>query len=160
MKIAIDLHSSKGQKSGVGVYIVNLMEHLMKIKSSDDEYLFVDRKISSSKIINFFYYNLLLPYSLYKKKVDIFHSPDFILPFIKLSQKYIITIHDLHVFLYPQCHRKLVTIYCHVPTSLARCALLSGIPLSSPTGWIWLCQVLLPWSAGEMDLCIPLDVLW
>jgi glycosyltransferase involved in cell wall biosynthesis len=107
MRIAID--ARKAGKSGIGVYINNLLTELALQDGKNDYIVLInsDSDISSfrtwpanicfvtmkSRIFSLGE-QLELPLKLQREKVDVFHSTHFCLPFIK-NVRSVVTIHDL-----------------------------------------------------------------
>ncbi|MFH0924771.1 MAG: glycosyltransferase family 1 protein [bacterium] len=105
MKISIDTYSAKGQKTGVGTYINNLINYLKKIDITANKFFLLERREENSrlrKLYKLYNYNVYFPYFFLRNKIKVFHSPDFVLPKIKMLCKYVVTIHDLDVFLHPE----------------------------------------------------------
>ena len=111
MRIGIDCRSLEGQKTGVGVYLSNLMQHIIKLADESIRFIcYFENEIPSvfwlndkrieAKIIklpvqnNLFWSSIRLPFELVEDRVDLFHSPSYTTPFFKLK-KTIVTIHDI-----------------------------------------------------------------
>ena len=117
MKIAVNLLFLKDNLSGLGIYAVNIINHLSRI--SDDEYYiftsnqkylkcffneriqFIELKQSGKyKLKRLFDEQLVIPYQIKKMGFDILFIPGFYMPLIK-TIKYVTTIHDLIHKTYP-----------------------------------------------------------
>jgi glycosyltransferase involved in cell wall biosynthesis len=111
LKIGIDCRCLEGEKTGVGVYLSNLMQHILE--SANQPMCFIcyfwgkppslpwmkgprikKRIIKPIVQNNFFWSTFQLPFYLAKDKVDILHAPSYTTPFIK-TRKTIVTIHDI-----------------------------------------------------------------
>ncbi|MCF6149644.1 MAG: glycosyltransferase family 4 protein [Candidatus Kuenenia sp.] len=111
MKIGIDCRCLEGNITGVGVYLSNLLQNILKL--SDQSIRFVcyfekkippfswledariEKKILSFKTKNnFLWSTFILPICMAKDNPDIFHAPSYTTPFIK-TKKTILTIHDI-----------------------------------------------------------------
>lgn len=122
MKIAIDIRTAGGEKTGKGWYTFHLVQELLKL-DNENQYLLY----SSSGIPGFDHFknatmriaegkNLLWHYNvardIQKENVDVFFAPSsFIIPAIlPKSIKTIVTVHDLVAFLFPNNHNKKATL--------------------------------------------------
>lgn len=117
MKIAINILSAKSQHHGVGVYVTNILKHLIP-DANKHNFLFYKRKegisirtqengskvewkdINLPRPLRIIWEHTLLPLSLSRQKVDLFWGPCNFLPLIKPC-KFLVTIHDLAPFLLP-----------------------------------------------------------
>ncbi|MFA6423025.1 MAG: glycosyltransferase family 1 protein [Patescibacteria group bacterium] len=102
MKIAIDVQTTAGQKSGFGFYVSNLVENLKKIDTKN-EYLLVephkDRDLSTPQRI--IWDQIRFPIEAAKFKADIVHQPCFSAPILTRAKK-VVTINDLISVFFPQ----------------------------------------------------------
>jgi len=122
LTIAIDARWIFTALSGVGVYTRNLIRHLVRL---DDENRYIllfdneklmerefretraaDRMNFSAELLPYSVFSLrnqlALPRKLKELGVDVFHSPNFMIPLRITKVKTIVTIHDLIPFLFPQ----------------------------------------------------------
>lgn len=102
MKIAIDVQTTLGQKSGFGFYVKNLTENLKKVDPKNKYMLLApktQRDFSTQQ--RFIWDQLTFPNLARKAKVDILHQPCFSAPLF-YSGKVIITIHDLIYHFFPK----------------------------------------------------------
>ena len=128
MRIAIDARTVNAHKSGVGEHVYNLIKALGKTNEENEYFLFVNYKnvrdfqpgrfkqiCTSISLDNHpmgdIWENLLLPRRLINEKINVFHSPAFILPLRRLNCSTVVTIHDLIVFLFPKTFPRRFTIY-------------------------------------------------
>jgi len=118
VKIAIDGRWMLEDTGGIKRYTICLIKELLKIDKKNEYYLLLNKPLSGDLIpcaLRFLFVSygpfsfqnqLHLPLFLEKNRIDIFHSPNFMIPFIKRKYKVIITLHDLIPYLYPQlCFR-------------------------------------------------------
>lgn len=109
MKIGIDCRMYGLKHAGIGRYVQNLVEELLKLDRENQYILFVrnteDIKITryqnnklSIKLADIPHYSLkeqlLLPSIVNKEKVDLMHFPHFNVPIFYFG-KYVVTVHDL-----------------------------------------------------------------
>lgn len=130
-RILIDLTQIPKQKTGAGIYALNLIKEISHAKSPQkyfvtiqDDDLEMASAISSSmevikinsKIFRFLPFRLifeqiLLPIILLFNKIDIVHSLHYSFPLFSFFAKKIVTVHDLTFFKYPQFHLTFKRIY-------------------------------------------------
>lgn len=122
MKIAIDIRTAGGEKTGKGWYTFHIVSNLLQLDKKNNYILYAKNGIpgfeqyknAKMKIID-------IPTALWHKKVakdaadekvDIFFSPSsYITPALMPKQiKTILTVHDLVAFLFPNTHNKKATI--------------------------------------------------
>jgi glycosyltransferase involved in cell wall biosynthesis len=120
MKIAIDIRTILPTRSGVGNYVLHLIENLLRVDSGSTYYF-----ISRPENLTFFenlgkqgvplftifshenhplgdlWEHFILPLRLKKFGVEIFHGPASLIPFRKENYRVVVTIHDLVAFLFP-----------------------------------------------------------
>ena len=131
MQILIDFTPIPIEKLGVGIYAVNLINHLHKIDQrnnyhillQDDEScfdaitgekfkkIFVPAKIFRHFACRFFLEQLYIPWFIRKNKIDIVHSLHYTFPILSSKAKKIITIHDMTFILFPEYHEWIKRIY-------------------------------------------------
>jgi glycosyltransferase involved in cell wall biosynthesis len=120
MKIAIDIRTILPTRSGVGNYVLHLIDNLLRV-DSESTYFFISRTKNLALIdnlekrgvplITFFSHenhplgdlweHFILPLRLKKFGVEIFHGPASLIPFRKKNFRVVVTIHDLVAFLFP-----------------------------------------------------------
>ncbi|MFB0508911.1 MAG: glycosyltransferase family 4 protein, partial [bacterium] len=115
MHIAIDTLSAKSLHHGMGVYVTNLVNRLVKIGAEHRFILYLTRRnadyinssnnikrifITSNRPLRIAWENSLLPFSLQKEGVSVFWGPSNFLPSIKFC-KYAVTIHDITAISFP-----------------------------------------------------------
>ncbi len=118
MKIAINALSAKSQHHGVGVYITNILKHLIPLTGQHDFLLYkrnslnLDnnlqsiknikyRNIDKSRYLRIVWEQTFLPIALKKERFDLLWGPCNFLPLIKPC-RFVVTIHDLAPFLLPR----------------------------------------------------------
>ena len=142
MRVAIDYTAAIHQTAGVGRFVRSLVKALSQI-DRENEYLlvyadpprgatldfpeasnFVPRRVPlSDRALNILLHRLSLPFpvEMITGRVDIFHSPDFVLPPVFQAAK-VLTVHDLAFLLFPECADAKLRDYLEktVPRSVAR----------------------------------------
>jgi glycosyltransferase involved in cell wall biosynthesis len=123
MRIGIDYTAAVHQQAGIGRYTRGLVEALAKLDSEHEYVLFmaggnaqtpglgfkmpdnfrVRRVPLSERFVNIMWYRLRLPVpiDLFISPVDVFHSPNYVLPPLRRGMK-VVTIHDLSFLRYPE----------------------------------------------------------
>lgn len=102
MKIAIDIQTTLGQKSGFGFYVKNLVEVLTKIDPKNEYILFkpqTEKDFSTLK--RFLWDQIVFPWKSRRAKVDIIHQPCFSAPLL-YPGKVVVTCHDLISVFFPE----------------------------------------------------------
>ncbi len=118
MKIAIDIRTAGGEKTGKGFFTFHLVQNLLKIDSKNEYILYTKEKvpgfeqfknatlkpIKGASIL----WHLNTAKDAKKENVDIFFAPtSYITPiFLDKKIKVIIAVHDLVAFLFPNTHNK------------------------------------------------------
>jgi glycosyltransferase involved in cell wall biosynthesis len=123
LRIGIDARVLLRKSGGLHRYLNNLLTNLVEIDKENEYSLYVDRLHSEIDFLNkegkirevlvktlrlydahefnsVFWNNLLLPSALIREKIDIFHSPIFILPLL-MTPNSVVTIHDISFDLFP-----------------------------------------------------------
>lgn len=129
MRIAINTLSLNRTKAGMGNYIFNLINSLASIDKKNEYYVFVSDKnkqffdirqknfriINAGKAVtkNFrrlMWEQLSLPKYIKKHKIDVLHSPGFVIPFLSKA-KNILTIADMTFISHPKVHTLVKRFY-------------------------------------------------
>ncbi len=142
MRVAIDYTAAVYQVAGIGRFVRCLVKALAEI-DRDTEYIlvyadpphghtpplpdapnFVGRRIPlPERALSALWHRLTLPIpvDLITGPVDVFHSPDFVLPPVRRAAK-VLTVHDLAFLLRPECADAKLRDYLEktVPRSVAR----------------------------------------
>jgi glycosyltransferase involved in cell wall biosynthesis len=115
MRIGIDARMLGTKQRGVGRYVQMLVEHLAKLETQDTEFYiflrtenwheFTPPTDKFKKVLaDYKWYGLaeqiLWPLKLYRQKVDLMHFTFFNVPIIYFHS-YVVTIHDLQMYLLP-----------------------------------------------------------
>ena len=131
MNILIDGSQFPLEKTGVGVYAVNLIHALViadrrnryTIVIQDDENAFDDIVEPNVKILKYparifrkFFFRLFLeqivfPYLTIRFKIDVIHSLHYSFPLITFGCKRIVTVHDMTFFMFPEVHERFKIYY-------------------------------------------------
>jgi len=130
MKIGVDARILERPMTGVGRYLSNLLKHLPEIDSENEYILLSYRPLQVSikgiknigtlsvapkgilqKLVSPFWLNCILPSVLKREKIDIFFSPNNILPIRKTNTKNIVTIHDVFQLIDPKFHSPIYRSY-------------------------------------------------
>jgi len=101
-RIGIDVQSTKGQRTGLGVYTENLVGALQSLKL-DQELLLYSQENSEdlNTTKRLFWENIALPRKAKSDEVDLLHIPAFA-PSLRGSFKLVVTVHDMIGRLFPQ----------------------------------------------------------
>jgi len=147
MRIAIDLTATPKSKTGIGRYLLGLLEGLQKMDPDNEYFLFVhnddidgfgitnDRfhmipvhsRILRRTWIRILWEQFVLPFRLRKYKIDILHCPNFTMPYgarlLCRHLKIIGTFHDMTYFFLPEFHvgwkREMFKMYIHLTAGSA-----------------------------------------
>ncbi len=127
MRIAIDLTPWNEKPSGVDRYMTGLVRSLLEMESPHEYLLFVNAE-DRSRIHNLvsaapgsprvvtqalarrarparlFFQQAILPALIRTMRIDVVHSPAFIIPVLCGRAGHLLTIHDMTSFLLPGCH--------------------------------------------------------
>ena len=187
MRIAIDFTAFIPQMTGVDTYLKRLVLHLAKVDQRnqymiyhnyEDRRFFADNlpgnfshtSLSARpRLIRLFSQQVLLPVAASHWKADVVHSPSFIMPYIRGSQRHVLTVHDMTSFSHPHCHialrrsllyRRMVmaslrrTDMVIAPSQATRQAILEFLPDLPPDR----IHVTVPGIGEEFRLCDPASV--
>ena len=121
MKIAIDVRTVLPNRSGVGNYVLNLVQNLRQVDPAPIYYFLAQKKNLSllgnlareqnplltifsheNHPLSDFWEHFILPVRLKKMGINVFHGPASLIPFRKNHCGLIVTIHDLVAFLFPE----------------------------------------------------------
>lgn len=121
MKIAIDIRSAGGEKTGKGQYTFQLTQNLLKLDAKNHYILYTKEKMPgfddfpnvTLKMIPGFgpFWHRNVARDVHEEQCDIFFAPSsYITPvLIKKPTKVFVTVHDLVAFLFPQNNNKKAT---------------------------------------------------
>ena len=117
MNIGIDARVLEKKMTGIGRYLLDILKGFPLADFGTNITLFSINKINSEffsfpentyrlvnsgsynippKLISPFWLNFVLPSLIERNKIDIFFSPNHLLPFTKLKCKSVVVVHDLH----------------------------------------------------------------
>jgi glycosyltransferase involved in cell wall biosynthesis len=142
LRIAIDYTSAVNQNAGIGRFVRNLVNAVVKHDTTDAFLLLhanpnpgrspnyppasnVNRRVLrvNERWMNIIWHRLQVPIPAdwLTGPVDLFHSPDFVMPPVRGARS-ILTVHDLAFLLYPECADARLRAYLErvVPRSAAR----------------------------------------
>lgn len=118
MNVAIDSRVLNKGLTGTGRYLQNILEMLPQVDRYNEYYLFTTEELyvdtNFYKIIKYnsglpyklfspFWMNIVIPKFLKEFNIDVFISPNIVLPFKKIDKvKYITVIHDVIPFIYKE----------------------------------------------------------
>ena len=95
MRIGIDVQTTKGQPTGFGFYVSNLVRELNKVAIKDDLFTFSpseDKDLSTPQ--RWWWDQAILPMMANRSKLDVFHQPAFSVPILFRGCR-VVTIHDV-----------------------------------------------------------------
>ena len=122
MKIAIDIRTAGGEKTGKGWFTFHITQNLLKLDRENQYILYVKDKIpgfeefKNAKLKQIkgqsIFWHRNVAKDVKKENVDIFFAPSsYIIPaLLPKSIKSVLTIHDLVAFLFPETHNKKATL--------------------------------------------------
>ncbi|MHB1357182.1 MAG: glycosyltransferase family 4 protein [Anaerolineae bacterium] len=149
-RIAIDYTSAIQQRAGIGRYTRHLVTALAALDHATNYVLFsagrdpsprawpanfTRREVPiSERYLSIIWQRLRLPLpvELFTGRVDVYHSPDFVLPPVIRARK-VLTVHDLSFIRYPECSSPALLQYLirSVPPSVRRADYLLADSLST-----------------------------
>jgi glycosyltransferase involved in cell wall biosynthesis len=124
MRVAIDLTALNARASGIDRYLLGLVRSLALLERGAEFFLFVNAEDRARfaglhqlprhchvlpccfrpRIFRLFFQQLLQPLLLYALRIDVLHSPTFIMPLWRGRARHVLTIHDMSSFVLPHCH--------------------------------------------------------
>lgn len=120
MRVAIDLTALIAQPTGVDTYLMGLVAALAELDRDNEYVLLVNagdhlpfpappnfRVLTLSRrprLTRLAFQQIVLPAVLWSRRVDVLHSPAFIMPFCRARRRHLLTVHDMSSFLLPQSH--------------------------------------------------------
>ncbi len=142
LRIAIDYTSAVNQNAGIGRFVRNLVDAVVA-NDTTDSFLLLHAAPNPGRVVNYpggsnvshrvlrvnerwtniIWHRLQVPLAAdwLTGPVDLFHSPDFVLPPVRAARS-ILTVHDLAFLLYPECADARLRTYLEktVPRSVQR----------------------------------------
>jgi glycosyltransferase involved in cell wall biosynthesis len=153
MRIAIDLTALNAKPSGIDRYLEGMVWSLACLEKNADFFLFINfedlarfsgkRQLPPhfrvipiccrTRIVRLFFQQLLQPLLLLALRIDVLHSPTFIMPLWRGNARHVLTIHDMSSFVLPQSHPRIRRgpLYERVVATSIRRADLVTVPSSS-----------------------------
>lgn len=125
LRIAIDLTALLPEATGVDNYLKNLVLSLGHIDRTNQYRIYVnceDRHLFDGLLpenfavlplslrprpVRLLFQQVALPVAALTWNADVVHSPSFIMPFYRGSQRHVLTIYDMTFFSLPECHTAL-----------------------------------------------------
>jgi glycosyltransferase involved in cell wall biosynthesis len=124
MRVAIDLTALNVQASGIDRYHLGMVRSLARLERGAKFFLFINAEDRSRfagahrlpahchilpcsfrpRVFRIFFQQLLQPLLLYALRIDVLHSPTFIMPAWRGRARHVLTIHDMSSFVLPHCH--------------------------------------------------------
>lgn len=147
MKIAIDLTQIPANKTGIGIYAVNMIREMFRLNNDSAKFHFVffvqdddnellelvdgqphttlvpiKNKRFRKLIFRFFFEQFILPSKCRKLKVDLIFSTHYMMPYFTRAKR-VVAFHDMTFYLFPQLHRKVKLLYFKalIPLSVKKC---------------------------------------
>ncbi|WP_406944927.1 glycosyltransferase family 4 protein [Halobacillus sp. SY10] len=134
MIIGVDGRKLTSNKTGIGIYLENMLKYIIKNDDNNFYYVFSDNEINinfnndkknivfikvndlnkifpNNQIYQPIWLNLILPKYLKKYKVDVFWGPNFLKPITFPAKKSIVTVHDLAFINAKEYHSKFHAMY-------------------------------------------------
>ncbi len=135
MKIAIDLTQIPVNKTGIGIYALNLVREMCLLNQVDGKFNFfffvqnddeefirliknfdkctlipVKSSIFRKLIPRLFFEQILLPRKCRKLKIDLIYSSHYTIPYFTRIKR-VVAFHDMTFYLFPELHQKIKLIY-------------------------------------------------
>jgi len=153
MRVAIDLTALNAQASGIDRYLLGMVRSLALPQRRAEFFLFINAEDRARfaglhplpahchvwpccfrpRVFRLFFQQLLQPLLLYALRIDVLHSPTFIMPAWRGRARHVLTIHDMSSFVLPHCHPPIRRgpLYERVVSGSIRRADLVTVPSSS-----------------------------
>jgi glycosyltransferase involved in cell wall biosynthesis len=153
MRVAIDLTALNARASGIDRYLLGMVRSLALLERDAEFFLFInveDRARFAGlhalpahchvwpccfrpRVFRLFFQQLLQPLLLCALRIDVLHSPTFIMPAWRGRARHVLTIHDMSSFVLPHFHPPIRRgpLYERVVSGSIRCADLVTVPSSS-----------------------------
>jgi len=153
MRVAIDLTALNAQASGIDRYLLGMVRSLALLERGVEFFLFINvedhARFAGShrlpahchvlpccfrpRVFRLFFQQFLQPLLLYALRIDVLHSPTFIMPTWRGRARHVLTIHDMSSFVLPHCHPPIRrgALYESIVSGSIRRADLVTVPSSS-----------------------------
>jgi glycosyltransferase involved in cell wall biosynthesis len=121
MKVAVDARTVLPNRSGVGNYVLHLIQNLKQVDPETIYYFLAQKKnlpllgdlaraedrfltlfSHENHPLSDFWEHFILPLRLTRMGIDVYHGPASLIPFRKDHYRLVVTIHDLVAFLFPE----------------------------------------------------------
>ncbi len=122
MRVGIDITALTARHTGVDRYLVNLVEHLAQLPPELRFYVFInweDRPLFRDRLpphftlialclrprgFRLFFQQIILPIAAVLLRLDVVHSPSFIMPLVGGRAHHLLTVHDMTTITMPEFH--------------------------------------------------------
>jgi glycosyltransferase involved in cell wall biosynthesis len=124
VRIAIDLTALNARASGIDRHLLGMVRSLALLEQGAEFFLFINAEDRARfaglhrlpphchvlpccfrpRVFRLFFQQLLQPLLLYALRIDMLHSPTFIIPAWRGRARHVLTIHDMSSFVMPHCH--------------------------------------------------------
>jgi glycosyltransferase involved in cell wall biosynthesis len=124
MRVAIDLTALNARASGIDRYLLGLVRSLAFLDRGAVFFIFINAEDRARfaglhrlpahchirpccfrpRVFRLFFQQVLQPLLLYALRIDVLHSPTFIMPAWRGKARHVLTIHDMSSFVLPHCH--------------------------------------------------------
>jgi glycosyltransferase involved in cell wall biosynthesis len=124
MRVAVDLTALNAKASGIDRYLLGLVRSLALLERDAEFFLFInaeDRALFAGsrqlpahchvlpccfrpRPVRLLFQQFLQPLLLCALRIDVLHSPTFIMPAWRGPARHVLTIHDMSSFVMPRCH--------------------------------------------------------
>jgi alpha-1,3-rhamnosyl/mannosyltransferase len=153
MRVAIDLTALNERASGIDRYLLGLVRSLALLERGVEFFLFINAEDRARfaglhrlpahchvlpccfrpRVVRLFFQQFLQPLFLHALRIDVLHSPTFIMPVWRGRARHVLTIHDMSSFVMPHCHPPLRRgrLYERIVSESIRRADLVTVPSSS-----------------------------
>lgn len=148
MNIAVDLTQIPADKTGIGIYALNLVREMCRlnltfhkfhffffIQDDDQEFINLLKDTENCTLIlvnsttyrkmipRFYFEQVLLPRHCRKRKIDLIFSTHYTIPFLTRIKR-VAVFHDMTFYLFPEMHQRIKRLYFKtlIPMSANRCS--------------------------------------
>jgi glycosyltransferase involved in cell wall biosynthesis len=122
MRVGIDITALTARHTGVDRYLVNLVTHLALIPEDVRYHVFINREdrplfrgklppnfvlwalCLRPRLFRLLFQQVLLPIAALLLRLDVVHSPSFIMPMVRGRARHLVTLHDLTTITMPGLH--------------------------------------------------------
>jgi alpha-1,3-rhamnosyl/mannosyltransferase len=122
MRIGIDVTALTPQHTGVDRFLISLVEHLARLETPHRFHVFANREdlpllrtrlpdhfrlhglCLRPRPVRLFFQQVVLPLAALLLRLDVVHSPSFIMPLLRGRARHVLTVHDLTTITRPAAH--------------------------------------------------------